>query len=439
MGFFENELQKMFGTNSPITDARFVGRACMGRLGGTTNVKLQFVTLGTYEKYEGIEATVYNRNDGKIDSNVFRFADILGKNVSRNNYNNDLPYVWTNDRKHEWYSYKPTAVDYAAVAKEVNNYLEVFLEQQRPQGKVKAEKGQYEMLHNNGNKEPLVTAAAINGEIRLEDWVISVPDYEYPCLVGMITEIKPLGSPDHDTGNETDDVYVNFADLDYSDKRVREIERQCAKLYGKHTPFDELPLDSVIMAPENLIRITGIELDKLSSLVGSYKAAEDYCNSVLAQHDTAAALNVERLRENPRTQERRNLYLLHSCNEWCEKSKASLLLVTSDKETLYIAIGGEILTGNMEYDGESGGNGFANYKWDYLNHNVEMGKLNYGFVKEMDEALLSEPDTVPKYYMDASEFLDAYFEFDAATFDKAYNSDYHEYPGEPDDENDMEI
>ena len=131
---------------------------------------------------------------------------------------------------------------------------------------------------------------------------------------------------------------------------------------------------------------------------------------------------------------KRNLYLLYSCNEWCEKSKASLLLVTSDKETLYAAIGGEILTGNMEYDGESGGNGFANYKWDYLNKNVTISKLQYGFVNEIDEALLSTPDTVPDYYTSASEFLDAYYEFDPAAFDKAYNSEDNEQDDEDEDE-----
>ena len=48
LGFFEDELRKMFGdTGSPVRDARFVGRACIGRLGTTTNVKLQFVSALT--------------------------------------------------------------------------------------------------------------------------------------------------------------------------------------------------------------------------------------------------------------------------------------------------------------------------------------------------------------------------------------------------------
>ena len=117
------------------------------------------------------------------------------------------------------------------------------------------------------------------------------------------------------------------------------------------------------------------------------------------------------------------LYLLYSCNVWCEKSKAPLLLVTSDKKTLYAAIGGEILTGNMEYLGESGGKGFAEYKKDYLAGEDVLKELQYGVIREIDNALLSKPDTVQDYYTAASEFLAADFHFDPAAFDKAYNSE----------------
>jgi hypothetical protein len=268
MGFFEEELRKMFGVNSPVSDTRFNGRACVGRLTEKINVKLNFETLGTHEKYEGIKATVYNRSEGTIDSSVFRFADILGMNVRKHNLNNDMPYVWASSRgNYEWYSYKPTTADYAAVAGEVNSYLEVFLEQQQP--------------------------------------------------------------------------------------------------------------------------------PKKSNI----------------------------------------LYLLYSCNEWCEKSKASLMLITSDKKTLYAAIGGEILTGSMEYLGESGGNGFAAYKKDYLSGNDVLCELKYGFIKEKYEALLSEPDTLPEYQSAASELLAADYHFNPAEFNKAYNSEDFE----PDEENDMEI
>ena len=269
MGFFENELKKLFVTNSPISDARFGGRACVGRLGDTTNVKLQFVTLGTHEKYEGIKATVFNRNEGEIDSNIFCFADILGKNVTKHNMNNDMPYVSaTMNRSYEWYSYKPTVADYAAVAKEVNSYLEMFMEQKR----------------------------------------------------------------------------------------------------------------------------------------------------------------------QPVEEKAKTLYLFYSCNEWCEKSKASLLLVTSDKKTLYAAIGSEILTGNMEYLGESGGKGFAEYKKDYLKGVDVQKELNYGFVNEMDETLLSAPTTISEYQKAANDFLAADFCFDPAEYDRCSEPNEELY-----DENDYEI
>ena len=125
------------------------------------------------------------------------------------------------------------------------------------------------------------TSKAINGEIRHDDWVIAVPSEEYGCLVGMVSEIVPLGSPEHDTGNETDDIHVNFMDTDYSDKRKDEIAEQMAELYGEHRPFDDLPLDDVIMCPDALIRVTGIELCTLSKIIECQNTAELFCESYI--------------------------------------------------------------------------------------------------------------------------------------------------------------
>jgi hypothetical protein len=130
MAFFEEELQKMFGKGSPVRGARFTGRACVGRLGETTNVKLRFVTQGTADHYGGLEATVFNRNEGKIDSNVFLFEDILGKKPGKSacHANGIPPHVWVCNGKIEWYACKPAAADYAAIAAAVNGYLETFLD-----------------------------------------------------------------------------------------------------------------------------------------------------------------------------------------------------------------------------------------------------------------------------------------------------------------------
>ena len=124
------------------------------------------------------------------------------------------------------------------------------------------------------------TAQAINGEIRPYDWVIVTSSGEYNALVGMVTEIISLGSPEHDTGNATT-VHIDFMDTYYSDKRKDEIIQQMSELYGEHRPFDELPLDDVILSPDKLIRITGIELCMFERLLESRETAEDYCNQIM--------------------------------------------------------------------------------------------------------------------------------------------------------------
>jgi len=128
-------------------------------------------------------------------------------------------------------------------------------------------------------KDVFPTTQATNGEIRVEDWVIVVPDEdEYGCLVGMVTAIDKKGTPEHGTDNVGDDIHVDFTVVDYPPDRTAEIEKDFSESYGEPKVFDELPLDDVIMASDMLIRITGIHFDDLSHLVNNYEAAEAYCN-----------------------------------------------------------------------------------------------------------------------------------------------------------------
>ena len=139
MNFFEQELRKLFESSEALTDPRFTGRVCMARLTDTTTVKLQFDTIGTHEKYEGIRATVFNRSEGQIDSTLFRFSDILGKKAIPNNPNfreGLYPYVWQDSGKHEWYAYKPTPRDMEMITGTVDSYLEMFQEPVQTQGMI---------------------------------------------------------------------------------------------------------------------------------------------------------------------------------------------------------------------------------------------------------------------------------------------------------------
>lgn len=109
----------------------------------------------------------------------------------------------------------------------------------------------------------------LNGELFVGDLVLSTADDVYPCLIGVVTEIIPLGSPDHETENETDDVYVNFED-DFCERRTREIEDIFSGLYGEKKLIGDISLDVVIMDPDCLIKL----VDVPDSILGWIKESE---------------------------------------------------------------------------------------------------------------------------------------------------------------------
>ena len=122
----------------------------------------------------------------------------------------------------------------------------------------------------------------INGELRVRDLVVSTGDNDFAYLVGEILEIHKLGTPEHDSENETDDVVVDFSIAAYSDERIKEIEAAASELYGELRSFEEFPPDMVIMTPEKLIKITDLAKDEFNSLLVSEAQAKAFCDKVLA-------------------------------------------------------------------------------------------------------------------------------------------------------------
>ena len=129
-----------------------------------------------------------------------------------------------------------------------------------------------------------VFSESINGRIGIGDIVISTPSDEYTCLVGEVLDIVKLGTPEHDaeTDNPTDNVHVNFMDADYSAQRVREIEDMFSDLYGEKKSFGDCPIDDTIMAPDSLIRITGIDPKTRTRILDSEEAAAEFCDMLQA-------------------------------------------------------------------------------------------------------------------------------------------------------------
>ena len=79
MNFFEGELRQMFGNAESISDAKFVGRTMLGKLGADLLVKAQFISTHVSKQYDAIQVSILNRTDGVVDKETMLFGDIIGQ------------------------------------------------------------------------------------------------------------------------------------------------------------------------------------------------------------------------------------------------------------------------------------------------------------------------------------------------------------------------
>ena len=124
MNFFEQELRKILEKSQILQNQKYVGRACYGTIGTDIKAKVEFVTLGTSEQYEGIKATILNRTEGPVDHMTFRFMDIMGKQILGGQ--SIMPHIWSYGEKPEWYGFKPKQEHYQKLSKSLNDYMGVF-------------------------------------------------------------------------------------------------------------------------------------------------------------------------------------------------------------------------------------------------------------------------------------------------------------------------
>ena len=102
MTLFEKELKGMFGSCDLIKEKVYSGKTMIGRLDDDLRVKASFVTTGVADVYSALRVKIINRTEGEVDSQIFKFSDIIG--TQRTAYNNKIdPHIWHIDGKDEWY------------------------------------------------------------------------------------------------------------------------------------------------------------------------------------------------------------------------------------------------------------------------------------------------------------------------------------------------
>jgi len=131
----------------------------------------------------------------------------------------------------------------------------------------------------------------LNGKLIEGDLVVTAPCSDYSGLIGRVLAIYYVGTKEHDemTDNDTDDVLVDFTN-NYSEKRIAEIEEQFRDLYDDDEKvFEELPIDSVVMAPSELIRIEPDSVNDryMQILLDSDARTADWCFNQLLNFTNA--------------------------------------------------------------------------------------------------------------------------------------------------------
>ena len=129
------------------------------------------------------------------------------------------------------------------------------------------------------------TTKCINDELCVGDSVVSVDCDSYSYLVGTVISINLVGSPEHEreTGNETDDVHVEFIGADYSEKRICEIEEAFTASFGERKTFEDCGLDDVIMSPDMLMKTDAFTKEEMDSILQDEKKASMVCKRILEQ------------------------------------------------------------------------------------------------------------------------------------------------------------
>jgi hypothetical protein len=143
-------------------------------------------------------------------------------------------------------------------------------------------------------------ANPLHRPLAVGDWVIVGDGEEYAGLTGQVKEIIPLGSPEHDTGNPTDDIVVDLSLTDYSDNMKAEITALMRTLGYETDSYGDVSIDSVIIAPDDLIRITEAErLQYEPDLTESLQSAGFIGETLSLRHiDELSVALIDRVEEN---------------------------------------------------------------------------------------------------------------------------------------------
>lgn len=135
MNYFAQELRKILVQSSLDCPVSYAGRSAYLQIDQELRARLEFISMNIANHYNALRLTILNRTEGAVDVNTLRFCDLLGKKtVSNPNFREGIvPYLWDDHGKVGWYVYQPTQADHRLLAGAVDEYLQVFRQEEMQQ------------------------------------------------------------------------------------------------------------------------------------------------------------------------------------------------------------------------------------------------------------------------------------------------------------------
>ncbi len=120
MNFFEQQMRKIFGKSSVVSENTvFTNRTMITEIGQNLRAKVDFIHTHVCDHYNAMRLTIINRNEGIVDIQVFRFSDIVSGNPEHG------VYMWDYQTP-DWYIYHPTYQDFQKFRSAVEEYILMY-------------------------------------------------------------------------------------------------------------------------------------------------------------------------------------------------------------------------------------------------------------------------------------------------------------------------
>lgn len=124
MTYFEHEMEVLFGNSEYLSaDNVFSNKTMICKIGENLRAKLQFVSTKISDQYDALRLTIINRNEGVVDTETFRFVDIIGQ---KNGYN---PHILDDNGNVRWYGFRMTEHEYCLISEIVEDYVSMYADQ----------------------------------------------------------------------------------------------------------------------------------------------------------------------------------------------------------------------------------------------------------------------------------------------------------------------